>query len=50
MDRTQAEDVGEHVLCQGKMEDAAMRGSETDLPLVQFEQQVGRAFVGVEPS
>uniref|UniRef100_A0A0N4ZXW2 PE-PGRS family protein n=1 Tax=Parastrongyloides trichosuri TaxID=131310 RepID=A0A0N4ZXW2_PARTI len=31
------------------MEDAATRGPETDLTLVQFEQQVGRAFVGVKP-
>ena len=39
LDRAQAEDIGEHVLGQGKVEGAAASRAQTHLPFVQFRQQ-----------
>lgn len=50
MDGAEAQDVGEHVLGEGKMQDAGFDGAQTALPLVQLQQEMRGALIGAEPA
>ncbi|MNI58684.1 hypothetical protein D3C73_1138070 [compost metagenome] len=50
MHGAEAQDVGEHVLGEGKMQDAGFDSAQTALPLVQLQQEVRGALIGAEPT